>query len=197
MDGIVAKGSAKKFIPPTEDETIEFFKSIKGTEVDAKKFWLHFASNGWKVSGRAKMVDWQASARGWMLRSPEFVGSGRSPTSAESVVNAGEEKARKEFRIEEKRIVAEQKAAKEAAEAALDAEIAALPPDLRERLYQAARRRLKKRSAVIWTDDRLDKKAETTNSAVKLAEREIYLEKKANVKPGQDQNGDRDPASGC
>lgn len=60
------------FSPPNRDEVLKFFKEIKSSESEADKFLDHFASNGWKVSGRAPMKDWKAAARNWHRRSAEF-----------------------------------------------------------------------------------------------------------------------------
>ena len=35
-------------------------------DVEAEKFHDHFESNGWKVSGKTPMRDWQASVRKWV-----------------------------------------------------------------------------------------------------------------------------------
>lgn len=64
----------KKFVPPTEAEAKEYFRSATaGTwrpelaDMEAKKFIAFYESKGWKV-GREKMVNWHASASGWILR---------------------------------------------------------------------------------------------------------------------------------
>ena len=38
---------------------------------EAEKFFNHFSSNGWKVSGRAPMKDYKAAASNWLLRAQE------------------------------------------------------------------------------------------------------------------------------
>lgn len=57
------------FAPPTQEECLSFFSTNNSTEVNARNFFDHFTSNGWKVGGRAPMKDWQASARKW-IRNP-------------------------------------------------------------------------------------------------------------------------------
>lgn len=55
------------FEPPTIDELILFITET-GLKMDPEAFILHYQSNGWKVAGRSKMVDWRASARAWAKR---------------------------------------------------------------------------------------------------------------------------------
>jgi len=56
----------KGFSPPTILEAIDYFEKMKSSKPVAEKFHDHFTSNGWLVSGKAKMKDWQASARNWI-----------------------------------------------------------------------------------------------------------------------------------
>tara|TARA_R110001583_G_scaffold181080_1_gene338278 strand:+ start:325 stop:1008 length:684 start_codon:yes stop_codon:yes gene_type:complete len=51
---------------------LDFFKKEKYPELEAKKFFNHYQGIGWKVGGKAKMVDWQATARSWMLKAEEM-----------------------------------------------------------------------------------------------------------------------------
>ena len=49
----------------------EVKKYCETINADLKKgtaFYNHFQSNGWLVSGKAKMVDWEAALRGWVER---------------------------------------------------------------------------------------------------------------------------------
>lgn len=62
----------RAFVAPSLEEAIAYFPSIGGTREDAEAFLDHFTSNGWKVSGKAPMKDWQASARQWMRGKPRF-----------------------------------------------------------------------------------------------------------------------------
>ncbi|MDZ4685016.1 MAG: hypothetical protein SH850_07990 [Planctomycetaceae bacterium] len=48
--------------------------------MDPQRFVDHFTSNGWKVSGKTKMVDWQAAVRNWAGN--EFPKSGVSRRGA-------------------------------------------------------------------------------------------------------------------
>ena len=51
---------------------LDFFKKENYPELEAKKFFNHYQGIGWKVGGKAKMVDWQATARSWMLKAEEL-----------------------------------------------------------------------------------------------------------------------------
>lgn len=72
------KAETKKGIlvprPSSVEEVAEYFKTdpdclLNGkSELEAKKFWTHFTSNGWKVSGRAPMKDWKSAAFNWASR---------------------------------------------------------------------------------------------------------------------------------
>lgn len=54
----------KIFVPPTFEEVDQYFKLLKRPE-KAKRFFNHFTSNGWLVSGKAKMKDWKAAAQNY------------------------------------------------------------------------------------------------------------------------------------
>ena len=60
------------FAPPTQEEVLNFFIEKKEEAIEAEKFYNHFESNGWKVGGKTKMKDWQASARNWILNKDKF-----------------------------------------------------------------------------------------------------------------------------
>lgn len=72
-----------KEIPPTLDEVILYFLEQKFPEKEAKKFFNHFQSNGWKVSGKTPMQDWQAAAQNWMLNADKFNSHGRENRAGE------------------------------------------------------------------------------------------------------------------
>ena len=59
---------------------LEFFKKEKYPELEAKKFFNHYQGIGWKVGGKTKIVDWQATARSWMLKADEMKLSSRTPS---------------------------------------------------------------------------------------------------------------------
>ena len=56
----------------TQEITIDFFISEKSTKKEAQKFWNHYESNGWLIGGKTPMMNWEASARNWILRSIEI-----------------------------------------------------------------------------------------------------------------------------
>ena len=68
----VAPKKEKVFVPPLLEEAVEFFKTEQYPEVEAKKFFYHFESNGWKVGGKAPMKNWYAAAHNWMLNATRY-----------------------------------------------------------------------------------------------------------------------------
>ena len=62
---------------------------------EAQKFHDHFTSNGWLVSGKTPMADWQAAARNWLNRSKEASdrsrstrGNSRRPSAYDPLIEA-------------------------------------------------------------------------------------------------------------
>ncbi|OBX22027.1 MULTISPECIES: hypothetical protein [Bizionia] len=51
---------------------IEFFKSKKWPTTEAQKFYNYYQSIGWKLGGKTKIVNWQATAQNWMLKAEEI-----------------------------------------------------------------------------------------------------------------------------
>jgi len=51
---------------------LEFFQKENYPELEARKFYNHYQGIGWKVGGKTNMVDWQATARSWMLKAEEM-----------------------------------------------------------------------------------------------------------------------------
>lgn len=62
---IGSKEKAAAFSAPTVDEVAAYGRTIGHPEC-ADAFVDHYKSNGWLVSGRSKMDDWQASYRNWV-----------------------------------------------------------------------------------------------------------------------------------
>ena len=62
--------SRKAFIPPTWDQVATYAheKLASWPIKDVEAWFDHFNSNGWKVSGKAAMSDWQAAARNGFRR---------------------------------------------------------------------------------------------------------------------------------
>ncbi len=67
------------FIKPSVDEVQVFFKEKNKSDLEAQKFFNHFESNGWLVSGKTPMKNWQAAARNWILNSDKFANTLKSP----------------------------------------------------------------------------------------------------------------------
>jgi len=58
--------------PKNENEVLDFFKKEKWPDIEAQKFYNHYRSIGWKIGGKIKIENWQASAKNWMLKSEEL-----------------------------------------------------------------------------------------------------------------------------
>jgi hypothetical protein len=58
--------------PKNENEVITFFEKENYPTLEAKKFYNHYQGIGWKVGGKTKIVDWEATARNWMLKADEL-----------------------------------------------------------------------------------------------------------------------------
>lgn len=56
------------FVPPALREVLAFAAELGWPPENAKGWYDHFESNGWKVSGKAPMADWQAAARNGFRR---------------------------------------------------------------------------------------------------------------------------------
>lgn len=57
---------------PSIELTKEYFKQQEYSEFEAQRFYNYYTSNGWLIGGKTKMIDWQASARNWMLNTSKF-----------------------------------------------------------------------------------------------------------------------------
>ena len=66
------QNSYKLELPRSELEVLDFFKKEKWPDLEAQKFYNHYQANGWKIGGKIKMEDWQASAKNWMLKATEL-----------------------------------------------------------------------------------------------------------------------------
>ena len=58
--------------PKNKNEVISFFKKEKWPILEAKKFYNHYQSIGWKIGGKTKIVDWHATAHNWMIKAEEI-----------------------------------------------------------------------------------------------------------------------------
>lgn len=69
-------------MPPSIAECVQLAKDpeIQLSERDAKIFWAHYESNGWRV-GKVPMVSLRGAMMGWKLRnSPTEADIGQNPT---------------------------------------------------------------------------------------------------------------------
>lgn len=57
---------------PELNSVQEYFVAQNYPSLEAEKFYNYFQSNGWLVSGKTQMKDWQAAARNWMLNTQKF-----------------------------------------------------------------------------------------------------------------------------
>lgn len=62
----------KHKLPKNENQVLDFFKKKKWPPIEAKKFFNHYTSIGWKIGGKIKIVDWRATAENWMLKASEI-----------------------------------------------------------------------------------------------------------------------------
>ena len=90
-DSPPAKPPRARFEPPTGDTVREYmqrYAAQKGMTVDAadqaERFVDHFTANGWKVSGKTPMQDWQASARNWLRNRNQFPEAPAQPRAQNS-----------------------------------------------------------------------------------------------------------------
>lgn len=59
-------------VVPTLDAVLEYFLLKKYASIEGEKFFNYFQSNGWLVGGKAKMKDWNAAARNWVLNAKGY-----------------------------------------------------------------------------------------------------------------------------
>jgi hypothetical protein len=67
--------NSKEMLIPLPEEVHEYFVSQNSTKIEAEKFFNYYSSNGWKIGGKAKMKNWQAAARNWLLNANRFNGN--------------------------------------------------------------------------------------------------------------------------
>ena len=58
--------------PQNENEVIDFFKKEKSTKKEAQMFFNHYEGIDWKISGKATITNWKATARKWILKASEL-----------------------------------------------------------------------------------------------------------------------------
>ena len=65
------KEKRARFVPPTIDE-VEAFAAENCLVMDCQRYMDHYASNGWRVGGKAPMKDWRASVRNWARNETKY-----------------------------------------------------------------------------------------------------------------------------
>lgn len=61
-----------EIIPPDLEDVKVYFMNLDSVHNEAERFYNHFQSNGWLVGGKAKMKNWHASARNWIMNAKSF-----------------------------------------------------------------------------------------------------------------------------
>lgn len=72
----------EKFTKPTLQECLDYGPKIKLTDDASEGFFDYFTSNGWRVSGKAPMKDWQSAMRNWKRNENSFQ---RAPSRRDSI----------------------------------------------------------------------------------------------------------------
>lgn len=68
--------------PESWEAARDYAEEIGMAEDDFEKWFDHFESNGWKVSGKAPMKDWHAALRNGHRRAKDFATGGKRRTGA-------------------------------------------------------------------------------------------------------------------
>lgn len=71
-NAVSSPGAEQKMSRPEIAQVLSFFKKNNYPDIEAKKFFNHYQSNGWLVGGSAPMTDWHSSAHKWMLNAEKF-----------------------------------------------------------------------------------------------------------------------------
>lgn len=66
------KPPRSRFVPPDETQAIAFFRENGSNKTEAQTFLDYYQANGWKISGKTPMKDWQAAARNWIRRAGQY-----------------------------------------------------------------------------------------------------------------------------
>ena len=81
-NAVSTRAAGKKSTRPEITQVLSFFKKNNYPDLEAKKFFNHYQSNGWLVGGMSPMSDWQSSAHKWMLNAEKFRSRANHKTSA-------------------------------------------------------------------------------------------------------------------
>lgn len=55
--------------------------------MEAQKFHNHYQAVGWRIGGKVAIVDWQAAAENWMLRTADFGSEPPHPGLEKSILD--------------------------------------------------------------------------------------------------------------
>lgn len=75
------RGGAREAIPDTLEKVQAYFLEINGPASEAERFFNHFESNGWLVSGKTPMKDWRAAVRNWIINTKKYNNNNHDHTS--------------------------------------------------------------------------------------------------------------------
>lgn len=67
---IAPKEASKRFVVPTDVETVSFFVEKGSDAKEAEKFWLFYDSKNWMV-GKNKMKNWHSAASRWIKQNAD------------------------------------------------------------------------------------------------------------------------------
>ncbi|PCJ98485.1 MAG: hypothetical protein COA50_02880 [Flavobacteriaceae bacterium] len=75
----------KPKLPKNKIDVIDFFKNKKWPASEALKFYNHYEGIGWKLGGKIKIENWQATAENWMLKANEIETLKKVPQNADNL----------------------------------------------------------------------------------------------------------------
>ncbi|MFS4494725.1 hypothetical protein [Maribacter sp. 2308TA10-17] len=80
------ENNSKTKLPKSENEVLLFFENKKWPSLEAKKFYNHYNSIGWKLGGKIKITDWYSTAENWMLKAQEIkTANGQSNSEQQNI----------------------------------------------------------------------------------------------------------------
>lgn len=65
----------KHKLPKNENDVLKFFKKQNWPTIEAKKFFNHYNSIGWKLGGKIKITNWHSTAENWILKAVDIKSS--------------------------------------------------------------------------------------------------------------------------
>ena len=91
------KPARTRFVPPTEEETVLFFRENGSSKEEAESFRDYYQANGWKIGGKSSMKDWRAAARNWIRRAGSYKPSAKAeqPSTTWDILDKAAERIEK------------------------------------------------------------------------------------------------------